>query len=860
MKRILSFCILLINYPGFLSAQTFSNIAFDIGVYHQYTGENYGGGMSFYDWNKDGWDDLTLVNSGGAPDFYLNTGGTFEHIDPFISLSGQTKALFWVDYDNDGDPDISVTSFELPFQLFNNDGDFNFTEISDIAQIPDYEHETFSHSWGDYDNDGFLDVYIANYNFFDGVTNYMFRNKGDGTFEDVTTITNTSNNANFSFQGVFIDYNDDGWNDLFVINDRANSKNFMYQNFSGVFTDVSPQTNLAQNIYSMSNSWCDYDNDGDFDVYIANNIGNLLHRNDNSFFPNVAQSAGVYLGDFSWASTWVDYNNDGWKDLYVCVTPFWLNPGQNRFFVNNGDGTFADGTDLGFTGSHKWSHNNVRGDFNNDGAYDIAVSNSYPSSSDFWLNSGNDNNYVKITLEGVLSNKDAIGSKIRTYTGDLHQLDCMFAGEGYMSQHSQHLIIGLGQAEVLDSLVITWPLGLTETYYNLPVNQNYNITEGGSFPQPMAETNTIYMCEGGYYESNPGDFESYLWSDGSSEPSLIIDSPGTYFVTVTNEFGFTYISDTIFVLEPEVPQLSSSFQNPTCAGGSDGWAEINLPELPYLYTITWENGSNENLITELSAGLYNYTLNYSDACEISGSVELVDALEIQSTVESSNSSCFGANNGIALFTNSNGTGIAQILIDGIESPNPTEYLAPGIYEYVLIDEQGCEDNGSFSITEPEELSISLSTIDANEISNGSAEIIVSGGFGEYVIAWSTEETGFMIDDLTAGIYDVLVTDENGCTANMAFEIEFIQSVIGEKESDFTVSPNPGNGFCFLSFNHKHKGTLQALVYNSNGSLVKEIQFNAENGRAVLDIKSLSADTYHIHIIDIGIVFTYIKTN
>jgi hypothetical protein len=398
--RLFSLILGVIALNG-ASAQGYFNVAVQQGIQHQYTGAQYGGGVSFYDADGDGWDDITLGTASSGVLFYKNNNGQFASGVYLPTSTAQIKQLLWVDYDNDGDADLFVTNFNAPNRLYRNNGSiYNLEDFTIQAGLPLTSAMTFGCGFSDYDRDSDLDLYICNYN-NSVYSNYFYQNNGDGTFTDITVSAGVGDGYCYSFLPLFADFNNDMWSDLFVINDRTECSNSYWKNDQGTFVNQTQASGLTDNFFAMNNSAADYDLDGDLDIYVSNNpTGNRLYKNTNATFTNVASTAGVLTMDHSWSSVWVDFDHDMDEDLYVSCSPFWGQPGQNRFYINQGNGTFFEGTSSsGFTGDIGSSHAAAVGDYNNDGNFDIFSVNDAPSYSRFFRSAESNNNWIKVTLE-----------------------------------------------------------------------------------------------------------------------------------------------------------------------------------------------------------------------------------------------------------------------------------------------------------------------------------------------------------------------------------------------------------------------------------------------------------------------------
>lgn len=264
-----------------------------------------GNGCSFVDFNLDGWDDATFSTLTGVLFYENNQQGGFNEVDLGITILGESKHPTWIDIDNDGDLDFFSTNYNTPCSLWLNEGNGNFSDISATSGIQQtYLWSSNGASWGDFNNDGFLDVYITNYNVEGGITNYLYQNNGDQTFTDVTPYCNCSNGVRNSFQSLWFDINDDGLLDLDVINDRVNYPNSIYQNLgNGYFVDIGPSVNFNQSIYAMSLSMSDYDNDDDADFYITNGYpGNLFLNYQNGIYMDIAGNQNMEVYEVCWGA------------------------------------------------------------------------------------------------------------------------------------------------------------------------------------------------------------------------------------------------------------------------------------------------------------------------------------------------------------------------------------------------------------------------------------------------------------------------------------------------------------------------------------------------------------------------------
>ncbi len=479
---------LFLVFTSYLQAQiNFVNQATNLGLVAT-AGDTYlGNGISFCDYNNDGWDDLSIATEQNSKVlFFKNVNGSFEVDNLNLPLNtSQQKQVVWVDVDNDGDKDLFVTSNTDGNKLYLNIGDSNFQDISVTSGLPTQNLETYGASWGDYNNDGFLDVFLSNRSESDMQPNYFYRNNGNNTFTDVTAQAGFDIDSHMTFCSAFFDYNNDGWQDIYLSSDKYFNQNFLYRNNgNGTFTDVSAASNTGISIDAMTTTIGDFNNDGWFDIYITNTPtdGNILYRNNgDGTFTNIAIFSGTRLNSFSWGAVFLDADNDMDEDIYVSCEFDGSNPlfRSSAFYKNRANSTFENSLNSGFVGDAARSYSNAIGDFNNDGFPDIAVSNINYENMYLWENqTNNGNNWLKVNLIGVVSNKDGIGSRIEISINGNKQYRYTLCGEGYLAQNSNTAFFGLGTNTTIDYIKITWLSGMVDYIENVNANQLIEITEG----------------------------------------------------------------------------------------------------------------------------------------------------------------------------------------------------------------------------------------------------------------------------------------------------------------------------------------------------------------------------------------------
>lgn len=456
-------------------------------------------GTMTYDSNDpDTWSRLLKNNNGIFQDITNEAGfaQAFNHEMTFIVMNslgdsipidinfgmGKKMGASWGDYNNDGYPDIFLSN-AVQSQLYKNNGDSTFTNVTVAAGFEETCIDCYLSGalWWDYNNDGFLDIYITDYNF--NSDNKLYKNNGDETFTLISD-TNLSGSSN-SLSAISIDVNNDGFLDLYVAND-FDKNNFLHINQNGTgFIDSAVQYGIEDPFDGMGLAICDFDNNGLFELLISNIKENGFYvKTGNNTYDNKALEYGISDTDWAWGAVFSDFDLDGFEDFFI--TTGFTGGGQfDHYFkniLNNNSRIFSEEPITQAGGIEaSLSRSTVSFDYDNDGDLDLVVTDFIGNLFFYENTNANNNSWTKIKLIGTVSNKDALGSKVEITTDNNSKQYRFYQGAGYQSQSLQPVHFGLVNATIIDSLTITWPTGLQETYINLPINETIVITENNGF-------------------------------------------------------------------------------------------------------------------------------------------------------------------------------------------------------------------------------------------------------------------------------------------------------------------------------------------------------------------------------------------
>ena len=494
--------------------------------------ETLGSGCAFLDYDADGWQDILLVNSVDWPGharqrsplklYRNNRNGTFTDVTRAVGLDIETYGMGVAvgDYNNDGFPDILITCVGQN-RLFKNTGKGTFVDVTNSSGLGKRQAFSTSALWFDYDRDGLLDLFVCNYvkwapehdvfcsldgkhksyctpEAYVGQTCWLFHNRGNGTFEDVTASSGIFDSSSKSLGVAMLDFDHDGWPDLLVANDTQPNKLYRNQR-NGTFKDVAVEAGIAFSAEGKARAGMgvdvgDFDNSGRPGIAITNFDNEMigLYRADGTGnFADVAVQSGVGLPSkttLGFGCAFADCDLDGSLDL-IAVNGHIDDTVRNvrnvgyaqapQFFLNNGKGTFREvSAELGGGFSTpKVGRGLAVGDFDRDGDVDVLMTTNNGQAYLFRNDQAGGNHSIRFKLVGTKSNRDAIGAQIRIFAGGSSQTRMVRSGSSYLSQSELPVTFGLGKQNKVERAVIEWPSGRTEDFQDLSAQKTYEITE-----------------------------------------------------------------------------------------------------------------------------------------------------------------------------------------------------------------------------------------------------------------------------------------------------------------------------------------------------------------------------------------------
>lgn len=562
---------------------------------------NYSGvAMGVLDINGDGLDDILRLNQGTQLNVEFQTATGFQNME-FGDVSGDSQwSMCAADVNNDGISEVLSGGFgTISLAKINPvSGSFENEELEDSQQI-----FVQGSNFADINNDGFLDLFACH----DNGVSFIWENDGNVNFSrqywiDMSQDGDSGEAASGNYGSTWTDFDNDGDIDLYIakcrqgvtnINDPRRINQLYVNDGNGNFTEQARDFGLASEWQSWTADFGDVNNDGWLDCFLTNHDHNaqLLINDGTGNFEEI-ENVGINISGTPIQGIMRDFDNDGFLDIIVAGN-------SAQVFHNNGDLTFTELLNL-FNSDGMESF--ALGDLDNDGYVDVygGYANIYTSPSNIndkmWINNGGTNNFSAIRLQGVISNRGAIGARVELHGAWGKQIREVRAGESYGIANSATSYFGLGLADQIDSLVVIWPSGLRQTEIDVSINTQITILEGGCLAgSPTLETiGQLKFCPGDSLIINAQEgFDSYLWSNGSTAQSLVINESGNYSLVVMNEEGCTGFSQTINVvvdpqLSPEIQLVNEAFE--ICYDSETELIQIGNVDSANLFWNTGESG------------------------------------------------------------------------------------------------------------------------------------------------------------------------------------------------------------------------------------------------------------------------------
>ncbi|MFY0598202.1 MAG: VCBS repeat-containing protein [Cyclobacteriaceae bacterium] len=533
-KRFLLFILSSLLWRASSHAQ-FLEVSADAGIDPTKTQGNFiSGGVAFFDFNNDGFEDIYITGGGESDLLYENQGnGFFEDVSITMGLNAlfgaKTMGVYSGDLDNDGFEDLIVTSFidQRTFLLWNKDGIY-FEEGGRQAGL-EGSFWGSSVALGDYNLDGHLDIYVCNYN-EESTGDQLYTNNGDKTFTNSSGLLRDDANG-AALVAAFTDIDLDGDPDLLLGNDFGYDyqPNKLFVNYypKPFLVEQSEASSWNLEINTMGFAVGDIDEDGDFDYYVSDIGDNFLFINEGDLkLEEKAHDLGVEDDKTtSWGVAFFDYNNDTYLDLYISngeLSPI-DNGHVNKLF--QGDGvSFVDVSSSQEVGSPFTTRGLAIGDYNNDGNLDILGGTVFKGGDRgyhtlLYQNQSNQSNWLKVKLQGNVANRSGIGAFIKVVIGERSFIRELTGGGSYLSHHSKTIHFGLGEEDNIDSLIVKWPGGNVDVFKDLNINQTYLVSEKKELFHWISERKVIASNETiileGKEVTTSGIYTDTLQTDGA---------------------------------------------------------------------------------------------------------------------------------------------------------------------------------------------------------------------------------------------------------------------------------------------------------------------------------------------------------
>lgn len=744
------------------------------------TGSQFGCGMSCADFNGDGHDDLTFAQASGSIVMYAGSNDGFDLVGT-LEGEGLGTGVLWVDVDDDGDLDLFAGRRDHGVKLYIRASSGSLLDQSVSRGVPAWSGwRPRGISACDFDRDGDLDVYIASYHIepqVDHHPNAFLINDGSGHFTLADDSVGVDNGIQTSFHGGWFDYDGDGWQDLWVINDRFSFEDALYRNQGdGTFVDVASEVGLAVALDPMTATIFDPDRDGDWDLFTTDvaNIAHRLHAWDGSGFEEIAAEAGVAgVSDYGWGACAVDVDGDMNEDLMVATLywPFESNTVDNALYMGVDSALYFEQDSGGWPNEQFPLYHIGRCDLDGDAVPDVVCHGAIPIAQVLRNTNSSGAHRVAFTLVGTPSNSHAVGAVLKVYAGGVQQMQQVDAGADYVTQHSYTRFFGLGSNEVVDSVVVTWPQGAVEMWGNLPADEAFVLIEGtsGAAVTPLERT-CAWDEQGWLLPFNPDSVEMTWNGDPVTSDTIWVSSSDSSILEASWWNGRYTMSFPLITEVQAFPGLSVTVNAPACAEDAA--------------TVSWEGSGAEavfwmdTLEVPLDSTLdafespMSLSWQYSSQCWLDTVINLEWPTPISGALESNPPPCAGGQ-GTAVWELTGGT--PPLTLDWFGAD--PDALGEGVWPVIAVDMAGCTVSDTVVMVIPDSLIAFPDWTYLGESDTAQVFISIDGGTPPYSVNWSggLDDNGLL---LAPGTLVWLVEDDAGCITfgNITLDVNDVANV------------------------------------------------------------------------------------
>jgi len=528
--------LVLLFYTSF--SQNFTQITYGV-ILGEEGGRNYD--CAWADYNNDDYPDLYVVNNYDEQINYLfrNDGdGSFSQIytGEIVTDGGSSYGCAWGDYNNDGYVDLFVCNYGSNNGLYTNNGDETFAKVTSGAIVTNGGNSTCS-DWGDYDNDGYIDLYVTNRD----QPNFLYHNNGDNTFTKITGQIIVSESKN-SGSGAWGDYDGDGYLDMFVANSGPDYNSLFHNNGDGTFSKIEQEPFISDSQNFDLVCWGDIDNDSDLDLFAA--PGMLPYNFDLYLYKNNGDGSFTKITDLpqseinsAGGASMTDFDNDGDLDIFIMAYD-----GNNVILENDGSGNFSQNTTSELANEGGYYKDASWADYNNDGQLDIYVplNNYFGGYNAFFENNGNTNYWLKVKCEGTTSNTLGIGAVVTVHQDFKSQIRVISNKQNDLVVH-----FGLGMTSSVDSVSVFWPASQsTDVVYNVILNQQITITESPSIGISEINNNNFLVypnpASTSLFIKNANQANIEIFSINGTKVKVLTCESETYHIDVSDLNTGTY--------------------------------------------------------------------------------------------------------------------------------------------------------------------------------------------------------------------------------------------------------------------------------------------------------------------------------